>query len=372
MKIVHVEAGRNLYGGARQVQHLLDGLAGAGVDNVLVAPRGSAILDAVGSNVRAVAVPLAGDHDIGFVWRLRRLLRAERPDIVHLHSRRGADTLGGIAARGAEARVVLSRRVDSPEPRWLVGPKYALYDKVIAISRAIADILERSGVPAAKIHCVKSAVDPTLWRSAAPREELEREFGLCAGLKLIGVAAQFIERKGHRQLFEALPNVIEAHPDVHVLLFGKGPLEGRLKGRAAAQGLTPHVTFAGFRNDLPRWLGALDLLVHPALTEGLGVVLLQAGAAGIPAVATRAGGMGEVIVDGETGVLVPPGDVASLAGVITHLMSDDEARREMGRRAAARIDAHFSVPAMVAGTLRVYDEALGGAFESEDLARPKS
>src|SRR5262245_43605826 len=126
MRILHLEAGRHLYGGAAQVRYLIDGLAGAGVENVLVCPEGSEIA-AAPSSARVVPLPLRGDLDVGMLPRLAPVIRTAQPDVVHVHSRRGADVFGGIAARLAAVPAVLTRRVDSDEPAWLARLKYQPY-----------------------------------------------------------------------------------------------------------------------------------------------------------------------------------------------------------------------------------------------------
>lgn len=118
----------HLYGGARQVLYLLEGLAERGVENLLVVPTGSAVGAKAGSGTARVEyIRMAGDLDLGVILRLYRIIRRESPDLVHLHSRRGADILGGVAARLAGVPALLTRRVDNPESRWLVGAKYRLY-----------------------------------------------------------------------------------------------------------------------------------------------------------------------------------------------------------------------------------------------------
>lgn len=355
MKILHVETGLHLYGGAQQVAFILAGLAQRGVDTVLVCPPGAAIgQHFAGSAVRVIELPCSGDADLGFVFRLRRVLRAERPDLVHLHSRRGADVLGALAARGFP--VVLSRRVDNPESRLWAALKYRLHDRIIAISQGIADVLAAEGVPASKLRVVRSSLDPAPWQQTQPRAAFCAEFGVPTDTLLIGVVAQLIERKGHRVLFEALRRLPD-RASLRVICFGQGPLRDTLEREAADLGET--VRFAGFRKDLGRWIGALDLLVHPALMEGLGVSLLQASAAGVPIIASRAGGMPEAVADGESGLLVSPGSAEELAAALRTLIDAPERRRQLGRQGRSRVEREFSVTKMVNGNLAVYRELLG-------------
>jgi glycosyltransferase involved in cell wall biosynthesis len=358
MKILHVEAGKFLYGGARQVQYIVEGLAARGIDNLLACPTGSDSARQQPAGVRVVPMKMGGDGDPGMVLRLVSLIRAEKPDLVHLHSRRGADTWGGLAAKLAGVPCVLSRRVDNPESRLAVAIKYRLYDHVITISEGIRQVLLSEGLAPGKVTCVRSAVDATPYLAPVDGAAFRAEFGLPADALVAGVVAQMIPRKGHRYLLAVLPGLLEKHPKLVVLIFGQGPLEAELRAEVASRGLDAAVRFAGFRHDLPRWLGGLDLLVHPADMEGLGVSLLQASAAAVPIVTTRAGGLPEAVQDGVTGLLIEPGNEAQLAAAIDRLAADPALRGRFGAAGRARILAEFSIDAMVAGNLAVYRQVL--------------
>lgn len=363
MKVLHVEAGKHLYGGARQVAFILEGLHSRGVRNVLACPTGSDIAAAAAPFATVVPMAMKGDADLALAGRLAALIREHRPDVVHLHSRRGADLWGGIAARLTGVPCVLSRRVDNPEPRWLVALKYRLYDHVITISEGIREVLLGEGLAPDKVTCVRSALDATPWLVPVDRAAFCREFDLPADALTIAMAAQLIPRKGHRYLLEALPPLLAGFPALHVLLFGKGPLEAGLRSEIAARGLADRVRLAGFRDDLPRWLGGVDVLAHPADMEGLGIALLQASAAGVPIVTSRAGGLPEAVADGVTGLLTPPGDVAALGSALRRLLADPALRRQLGDAGRARILAEFSIDAMVAGNLAVYRQVTGNRVQ---------
>jgi hypothetical protein len=164
MKVLHVEAGMHLYGGALQVVFLLRGLKGLGVHSVLACPTGSAIAQEATPHAEVRPMPMKGDADIGLLGRLRALIREVKPDVLHLHSRRGSDIWGALAGRLEGVPVVLSRRVDNPEKPWIVRQKYKLYDEVITISEGIRQVLLAEGVPPHKLHCVLSAVDTAQYR----------------------------------------------------------------------------------------------------------------------------------------------------------------------------------------------------------------
>jgi glycosyltransferase involved in cell wall biosynthesis len=361
LKVVHLEAGTHLYGGALQVLLLAEGLQEReGIQNILVVPRGSKVQEEAerrGLPVRAI--PMAGEADLAFPFRFKKLLKEEAPELVHLHSRRGADTLGALTTKLAGIPTVLSRRVDNPEAGWSLAAKYRMYDKVITISQAIRRVLVAQGVPAEKVVCVHSALDPSPYLEAGDAALLRREFGISKEERVVAMAAQFIQRKGHAILLDAVPSVLSSHPNTRFILFGQGPLRSEMEARVEAEGLGRVVTFAGFRDDLHKLLPAMELLVHPATKEGLGIILLQASASGLPIVATRAGGIPEAVVDGVTGLLVQRGDPGALSQAISSLLGDPARAHEMGRAGRAMVEKSFSVERMVKGNLEVYQALTG-------------
>jgi glycosyltransferase involved in cell wall biosynthesis len=361
MNIVHVETGRHLYGGAQQVLWLVRGLAATGVDNLLVCPPGSEVAAAAaGLAIPVCELACAGDHDAGFALRLRRLLKARQPDLVHCHSRRGADIMGGVAARLAGIPAVLSRRVDNPESGLSMRLRYRWFRKVIAISENVASTLRDQGLAGERVELIRSAVDVDRFAADADRPRLAGEFDIGPGHFAIAVVAQLIRRKGHRFLLDVLPGLGEAHPGIRVVFFGQGPEEAVLRRLASRLGVAPIVTFAGYRADLGELLGAFDLLVHPALREGLGVAMLEAAACGLPVVAFDTAGAREAVLHGETGVLVDSGDLAALQRAIGTMIEEPDMRREFGAAGRERMRDEFGVPTMVERHLDLYRRLIDG------------
>jgi glycosyltransferase involved in cell wall biosynthesis len=358
VKVVHVELGRHLYGGARQVAYLLDGLAAWPGEHSLVCAEGAAVAGAVRNPaVRQHPVPFRGDLDVGFVRRLRRLLVAERADLLHVHSRRG-DLPAIVAGRLAHVPVVLSRRVDNP-PNWADRHlKFPGCDRVVTISAGILEVLRQAGVAPQRLVCVPSAIDTAAFRVARDRAWLATELGIAPQAPLVGIVAQLIPRKGHDVLFDAVAEVLPRHPALRLVVLGRGPLETALAERARSLGLGEAVCFAGFRTDLPRLLPCLDVLAHPAWMEGLGIALLEAAACGVPIVASRAGGMPEAVEDGVNGYLIAPGDRPALAERLDRLLGDPALARRMGDAGRRRVEERFAVPRMVEGNYRVYESVL--------------
>lgn len=355
LRVAHIELGKHLYGGAQQVLYLLAALPQEEVDSLLICPRGSA----VGEGARRLGIEVEeidyhGDLDWRAVSRIRRILVRHRVGLVHLHSRRGADIWGGLAARKLRLPCILSRRVDHHERRWAVALKYRLYDHVIAISAGIRHVMISDGVPAEAVTCVRSAVDWERFQEPADRSALALRFGLPDHAVVIGIAAQLIPRKGHDVLLDAMTELVVRWPDLHLLVMGKGPLESLLKEQIRERDLEHHIHCVGFLSDLESVLPGLAFLVHPARTEGLGVVLLQAASAGIAVIASDTGGMPEAVTDGETGVLTPPGDAKALEMAMEQLLSAPAQANAFGQMGRARMLREFSIPVMAEGNLEVY------------------
>ena len=361
MKILHVETGRHLYGGPQQVLYLMRALADLGHDGTLVCPPGSGI----DSAARAAGLPVrnlfcAGDLDLPFAYRLVQFINESKPDLVHCHSRRGADVLGGLAASFADVPAVVSRRVDNTEMRLVAALRYRPFKCVIAISETIATVLREHGVDEEKIVVIRSAVDAARFQEAPDRDAFRRAFNVPEGALVIGAAGQLIPRKGHRYLLQAIADLGPTDAPVRLLIFGDGYLANQLRAQAASLGLFDTVQFVGFRDDLDDYMGCFDLFVHPALSEGLGVVALKAQAAGVPVIGFDAGGMREAVADGESGLLVPPEDIDALRAAIRDLVADDEKRSAMGARGRERMQKEFSIVTMSAQHVELYESVLNG------------
>lgn len=361
MKIVHVETGRHFYGGAQQVIWLQQGLVERGAECLLVCPPGSAIsAKAKELGLEFTELRCGGDHDLIFALRLRALLQSRKPDLVHCHGRRGADFLGGLAAGMAGVPAVLSRRVDNPESATMAKLRYRGFQSVIAISSHIANLLEQNGLDPAIVEVIRDAVDVDGMDPAPARSLLQQHFDIAPDAIAIAVVAQLIARKGHRFLLDVLPGLLSDHAGIKVVFFGQGEKEADLRALAKKLGLSAAVHFAGFRDDLDSYLGAFDLLVHPAEREGMGVAMLKAAAAGLPVVAFDIAGAKEAVVHGVTGVLVEPGNLAGLQRAIEVLIEDREIRHELGQAGRRRMRDEFSVAAMVESHLELYERILNG------------
>jgi glycosyltransferase involved in cell wall biosynthesis len=360
--ILHVDAETGFSGGEVQVFLLLDGLRRRGHECVLVCPPGSRCereADRRGLATRAVS--MRNDLDVAAVLRLRSAIRSRGPDLVHLHTGRAA-WLGGLAAALAGVPAIATRRMDRPvrpglRRRILHG---RLLSRAVAISPGVAAQLARGGVPAERIRTIPSAVDPAALLPSRPREATRAAEGAPPDAPVLLALAALVRRKGLDVLLDALALVPfgPGSPAPHLWIAGDGPERAALEGQARRLCLGDRVRFLGRREDAPDLLAACDAFVLPSRQEGLGVAALEAMAAGRPVVATRVGGLGDAVVDGRTGLLVPPDDAKALAEALVRLLASPTLRAELSAEGPKRIAEGFLAEQMVDAYEALYREVL--------------
>ena len=214
-------------------------------------------------------------------------------------------------------------------------------------------MLVADGVPAVRTVTVHEGID--LGRiDAAPPANLHEDLWLPHHAPIVGNVAALVPHKGQRHFIEAARLVLPHVPDARFVIAGEGELRSALEKQIKDHHLEKHVILAGFRPDVLSMHKAFDVFVMSSITEGLGTSLIDAMGASKPIVATTVGGIPEVVVDGETGFLVPPRDHEAMASAIIRLLTNDNLRRRMGAAARVRAESRFSAERMVQETLRVY------------------
>jgi glycosyltransferase involved in cell wall biosynthesis len=220
-------------------------------------------------------------------------------------------------------------------------------DAVVCVSKAQADKVRAAGVADAKAIVIQNAIGADAFVDPQPEVRAEMANWFAQPPRwIIGAAGRLSPEKGFAVYIEAAAKVAQQRPGAGFVLFGDGPLRGDLERLVTQRGLQGKFVFAGFRNDLGRFLANLDINVMSSYTEGLPVVLLEAGAAGVPTVATSVGGIPEVLDDAKGGYLVAAGDASALAQRIIALLDNDAERRAMGQAARDRVRRDFSFAAM--------------------------
>ncbi len=354
---LHVDTARTWRGGQNQVLTTVLGLRALGHRTMLVAHSGGELRQRAAEGLDLIPLAPKTEMDLSAAWRLSRILKQLRPDIVHAHDPHAVAMAAlalSMSTQLAKPPLVASRRVDfhlkgNSLSRW----KYRQVDCFICASEAIRQMLVSDGVPAARAVTVHEGID--LARiDAAPAANLHEEFWLPHHAPIVGNVAALVPHKGQRHFIEAARLVLPHVPDARFMIAGEGELRPGLEKQIRDHHLEKHVMLAGFRPDVLSLHKAFDIFVMSSVTEGLGTSLLDAMAAGKPVVATTAGGIPEVVVDGETGFLVPPRDHQAMAEAITRLLKDDDVRKRMGAAGRARAESWFSAERMVQETLRVY------------------
>jgi glycosyltransferase involved in cell wall biosynthesis len=285
---------------------------------------------------------------------LIRFLRAHPQDVVHTH-RNKDNVVGALAAKLAGVPCVIRTVHGRAEPMsgWQ-RTKYRAYealdgialrraaDRVIAVSRSVAETLESAGCASASIVQIANGIDVEKLRRGRAPELVRQELGVNPGAPFIGTVGRLSPVKGHIHFLRAARLVLDREPAARFLIVGDGPLRSELAAEAARLGIDRACVFTGSRTDVRDLIGALDIFVLPSLDEGIPMALLEAMALGKPAVATAVGGVPEILTDRVTGMLVAPGDERALADACLELLRDATLTREVRTRATSLVEQRFS------------------------------
>jgi glycosyltransferase involved in cell wall biosynthesis len=315
-------------------------------------------------------IPVSRIRDFVKLIPLVRYLRRHRFDLVHTQLE-AVTVHGGIAAKlvGLPAVHTLhtfaypnatAREVRRSEITWFALRNF--HDKVIAVSEAVGDYAIAKGrVLRKRISVLYNGIDTNAFRrgNEIERAAVRKAFGIPASAALVITVAVLRREKGIQYLIEAWPEILESVPNAYYLIVGGGPYESQLKSLAATYKLTDRVLFAGARSDIPELLGCSDLFVLPTLDDVLPTVLAEAMASGLPIVASRVGGVPEMVESGRNGLLVPPTDQARLAEACIRLlrMPDEAQRLAQGGRALA--EGRFNVRSQVRKLENLYQKLIG-------------
>jgi glycosyltransferase involved in cell wall biosynthesis len=346
--------------------HMIDLAAeyGPDVDVTLMAwrtPGGERLLEQAAA-VGAEPVPLPSPRDPSFARTVTERLRRCPVDVFHVHVGTGREDFDGArAARAAGARTV----VQTLHLPWTLGsrkhriPFFASIrpvDRLIAVSELQRRTYERIGVPSGLLRTVANGIRA---RGPGPgRTAARNALGLDDAQPVVLTVGRLMTQKGHLNLVAAVPELSDRFPDVAVVIIGQGTLREQLLEQAAALGVADRVHLPGFRADARMLLDAADLFVLPSRQEAMPLAALEAMDAGLPVVATCVFGSAEVVVDRETGLLVPRDHPAALARAITELLADPGRRRGYGAAGRARYLQRYTSARMAADTLAVYHEVL--------------
>ena len=359
MRIVHVVIGGDVAGGQMVALELARAAREAGHDVSFVSPSGGRFLELLrGEGLEARVVPIRGALDLEAFVRLRSALRGV--DVVHTHGHFAVNVVARIAGRLAGARVLSHMHIENTFREGLGRRSQVALDNltarlcfaVVAVSEATRKSLVRQGYPAGRMVTVHNGLDP------GPNVDAVR----LSQQPVVLEVARLAEVKGQRTLLAAL-----ARLDATAVFVGRdleegGAYEAVLRAEAERLGVGDRVVFAGHRDDVPALLAGCDVFCLPSSMEGLPLVVLEAMARGKPVVATAVGGTPELVVEGETGLLVPPGDPEALARALGRVLQDRDLAARLGGAGRERAVAEFSLRSMTDRVLQLYES---GTMASE-------
>lgn len=381
IKVLRIIARLNIGGPAIHVVDLNSGLDSCRFEQLLISGtenpgEGSMIDYALSQGVEPIIIPemvgqaTFGVSDIRALAKIYRLIRRERPHIVHTHTAR-AGFLGRLAARFAGVPVVIHTyhghvlhgyygRIMTWLLRRMEGTLACITDRIIAVGEQVKrDLVAYRVAAPEKITVIPLGFDlePFL-RCERQRGEFRRELGLNDEIRLVGIIGRIFPVKNHRLFLDAAARVAAEEPHARFVVVGDGILRPAMEQHSRELGLTDRVLFTSWRRDLPRIYADLDVLVVSSDNEGTPLSTIEAMASGCPVVATRVGGLTDLIAEGETGYLVPPGDAHAMASTIVRLFRNPQTAGFLGRAARAMAHERFPLKRLIDDMENLYHQLL--------------
>jgi glycosyltransferase involved in cell wall biosynthesis len=314
-------------------------------------------------DIPTVIVPQSHSLDIQWIFRVRRLVRKHAIQILHSHEfAMNVHTSLLSVLSGVPSVATVHGKNYYPE-LWRRRAAYrfvARTSQLVAVSADIHEFLvRRVGIPGRQILTIVNGIDTSLYApQSAMQHRLKSELQAFDGYHIVATVGSLYAIKGHSYLLDAARLVIAKHPKTLFLLIGRGPLRDELERHSLELGLRHHVRFLGFRTDIPDLLRAADTFVLPSLSEGLPLSMLEAMAAGKPAIATNVGGVPEVIKDGESGFLIPSRNPDVIADRLIRLIRSPELARGLGTTGQSLVRSKYDLPQVVRQYEELYDRLL--------------
>lgn len=354
MRVVHLNNEKTWRGGERQTFLLAEALRPHGVESAIACRPGGLLWQ----HAREHGLPVLpfSANSVVAGGQLARFGR--RFDVVHCHTAR-AHSIAAIVAGLVRRPLVATRRVDfEPRHTWFNHYKYRRADRVVGVCEFITNQLAAWGVAREKLSTISSTIPPP--KDDGPsRDELRRELNLPLDRPIIGNIAALVGHKDQATLLRAARALTDRRPDVLFVVIGEGDLRDGLLRQQRELRLETVVRFLGFMPQAQRFMQAFDVFAMSSCMEGRGGVVLDAFAARVPVASTAAGGLPELVRDGETGLLVPVGDGLALANAILRLLDDRDLTGRVTATARAWLEREFTVERMAERYLCLYRELLG-------------
>lgn len=372
--ILHINTSREWRGGENQVLNLAIGLKSRNISQLLFVQTGSPLAERAREHMLDIIEhPMKGEFDYSAIRKIRQTIAERGVRIVHTHTAH-AHSLAFFAKRKKDTwKLIAARRVDFRiNKNWFSRWKYTspIVDLVIGVSRCIQKYLIEDGVPAQRTLTIHSGINLRKFAKLPSAEPLRKELNINKKTLVIGNVAALVPHKDHKTLLNAIAK-IRTNVDYKVVILGSGQLDASLKDQVKNLGIEDRVLFLGFREEIPAFLNLFDIFTLTSEEEGLGTSILDAMAGGLPVVATRAGGIPEMVVPDQGGYLCDVHDSDALAEKYVLLLENADLRKSMGEWNRRHVES-FSYEKMVAKTVQMYYSFLGRNLFKEASSDPLS
>jgi len=366
IRVLHIISDTNIGGAGRHLITFLEHYDRTRLAVWVLCPPASLLLEqCIAAGVETYTSPyLAGDQS--FSWRglaglfhdVRTIVKDRRIDLVHTH----ASFSGRLAAMAAGVyRIVYTKhRMDWDASRGRIRKRAIAClnrmtcRRVIAVSRAVKEDLLQSGMPEEKIALIYNGIDINKFREQARAGDPRSELGI-GGKRVVGMVARLEPEKGHRYFLEAAARVLKKLEDVVFIVVGTGSLAGELADEARRLGISEHVIFSGYRENIAQFIAMMDVMVIPSLTEAFGISMIEGMCLARPCVASAVGGLVEIAGEsGQAAFLIPPGDGEAIAEKVVFLLENPALAQAMGLRAAEEVERKFTAGIMADAITDLY------------------
>lgn len=363
IKVLHVLSDTNIGGAGMHVASLVKAMDRHKFQVMVACPKGARIREIIAPFIPVAELPaMAGDKSFqpGCIWALVNLIKQNQIDIIHTHG----SLSGRIAGKIAGIKIIFTRHTPGNvyppgSLRWGIN-KYLnllLCHKIIAVSDYIADRLQAAGIPKNRIATIYNGIDIPSFAGPYNTEDLPAELGLTGKYRLLHIA-RLEEVKGHKYLFEALAFLVHKQFDPVLIVVGDGSQKEKLQHLTEVYDIADRVIFTGAVNDVKPLIAISDIVLLPSLAEALGIALLEGMCMGKPCIASRVGGIPEVVADGLSGILVQPQNSVALRDAIIKLLGNPGLMAAMGEKGRQIVGEKFDMQLNIKQMEEIYAELM--------------
>ena len=362
IRVLQLDTEKTWRGGQQQAIYLHKGLLDRNIESMFICQPDSALSKYCRENsLPCETIRIRGEADILAARKIVKICNSKEYNIIHCHSAHALSIGLTVKYMKKDIRLIAARRVDFHVGKNILSRyKYnnEMIDAIVCISDKIRNVLIDDGINEDKLITIRSGIDITKFNNINTSGKLREELGLSADDFIVGTIAAFAGHKDYYNLVNAAKIILETNKKVKFLWVGDGELLHGIKIKVQDLGIEDNIVFAGHRNNIGEFLRLFDIFVLASRKEGLGTSILDAQAAGLPVVATRTGGIPEIIEHDKNGLLAEPKNPPELADAISLLIKDSQKREMLGQAAQMSV-SKFDINITVESNLQLYKTLLG-------------